>query len=290
MVAVCDPLTVAPRAAGSGAGRARIQAPHPRRCPTEQAHPPRDTSEAAQPDAARLGNPSFVWRSGQERRLAIIERYVPLAGRRVLDLGCGLGEYVRAFAREGAHAYGCDIARDRLVTGRQRGAPGLLQAAGEALPLASGTLDVVVLNEVIEHVTDDRATLAEVARVLTPGGIAVVYAPNRLFPFETHGIYLRGRYIFGNIPLVNWLPNFARNRLVPHARAYTWRGIERVAAASGLTIVAHGYVYPGFDNIEARLPVLARALRAFCYRAEDSSLARFGLSHLLVLQRAETQA
>jgi SAM-dependent methyltransferase len=231
-----------------------------------------------------------VWRSGQQRRLAIIERYVPLAGRRVLDLGCGLGEYVRAFAREGARAYGCDIARERLVTGRQRGAVGLLQAAGEALPLVDSALDVVVLNEVIEHVADDRATLAEVARVLAPGGVAIVYAPNRLYPFETHGVYVRGRYVFGNIPLVNWLPNILRNRLVPHARAYTWRGIERVATASGLTIVAHGYVYPGFDNIEARLPLLARALRAVCYRAEDSALARFGLSHLLVLQRKDAQA
>jgi SAM-dependent methyltransferase len=231
-----------------------------------------------------------VWRSGQERRLAIIERYVPLAGRRVLDLGCGLGEYVRAFAREGATAYGSDIATDRLVIGRQRGATGLLVGAGESLPLANETMDVVVLNEVIEHVTDDRATMAEVARVLAPGGVAVIYAPNRLYPFETHGIYLRGRYIFGNIPLVNWLPNFLRNRLVPHARAYTFRGIERVAAASGLTIVAHSYVYPGFDNIEARLPLLARALRSICYRAEDSKLARFGLSHLLVLRREEGPA
>ncbi|MDO9444103.1 MAG: hypothetical protein Q7K37_02225, partial [Dehalococcoidia bacterium] len=57
--------------------------------------PPRDATASRpgpeQPDAARLGNPSFVWRSGQERRLALIERYVSLEGRRVLDLGCGLG-------------------------------------------------------------------------------------------------------------------------------------------------------------------------------------------------------
>jgi SAM-dependent methyltransferase len=173
------------------------------------------------------------------------------------------------------------------VTGRQRGANGLLVGAGESLPVADGTLDVVVLNEVIEHVSDDRATLAEVGRVLAPGGVAVIYAPNRLYPFETHGIYLRGRYIFGNIPLVNWLPNFLRRRLVPHARAYTYRGIERIASGSGLTVVAHGYVYPGFDNIEARLPLLARVLRALCYRAEDSKLACFGLSHLLVLRRED---
>ncbi|MEZ4554002.1 MAG: class I SAM-dependent methyltransferase [Dehalococcoidia bacterium] len=239
------------------------------------------------PDAARLGNPSFVWRSGQERRLAIIERYVSLNGRRVLDLGCGLGEYVRAFERQGAEAYGCDIEQARLAQARERGTANVLVAAGEALPFRDGSLDVVVLNEVIEHVQDDGATMREVSRVLAPGGVAVIYAPNRLYPFETHGVYLGKRYVFGNIPLVNWLPNPLRNRLVPHARAYTARGIERVSRQRGLRLVHHSYVYPGFDNVAARVPMLARLLRWSCYRAEDSALRRFGLSHLLVLHREE---
>jgi SAM-dependent methyltransferase len=258
--------------------------------------PPRDgdtpRSGPEQPDAARLGNPSFVWRSGQERRLALIERYVSLNDRRVLDLGCGLGEYVRAFARRGAHAYGSDIALDRLVEARERvaktattGVDGFMAAAGESLPFRDRSLDLIVLNEVIEHVADDRATLVEIARVLKPGGTCVLYAPNRLYPFETHGIYLRGRYIFGNIPLVNWLPSRLRDRLVPHARAYRHGDWRRLIADTPLRIVDHTYVYPGFDNIEARSVPLARAVRAFCYWAEHNPLRRFGLSHLVVLRR-----
>lgn len=250
-----------------------------------------------QPDAARLGNPSFVWRSGQERRLALIERYVSLEGRRVLDLGCGLGEYVRAFARRGARALGSDIAHDRLAEARDRvaktgtaGVEGFFAAAGEALPFRDGSLDVIVLNEVIEHVADDRATLAEIARVLRPGGTCILYAPNRLYPFETHGIYLRGRYVFGNIPLVNWLPDALRNRLVPHARAYRHGDWRRLIAGQPLRIVDHTYVYPGFDNIEARSRVLAKAVRAFCYWAEHNPLRRFGLSHLVVLRREEVRS
>jgi SAM-dependent methyltransferase len=174
------------------------------------------------------------------------------------------------------------------VEGRRRGSDALVQAAGEALPFADGALEVVVLNEVIEHVADDRATLREVARVLRLGGIAIIYAPNRLYPFETHGIYVGKRYVFGNIPLVNWLPDAIRNRLVPHARVYTAWDIRRVAAASGMAVVDHSYVYPGFDNIAARLPALARFLRTFCYRAERSkALRQFGLSHLLVLRRGD---
>lgn len=205
----------------------------------------------------------------------------------MLDLGCGVGEYVRAFARQGARAYGCDIERPRLLSARERGTRNVMLAAGEDLPFTEGSLDVVVLNEVIEHVADDGETMREVSRVLAPGGVAVIYAPNRLYPFETHGIYLGKRYVFGNIPLVNWLPRVLRDRLVPHARVYSAAEIERVARQRGLRLLHHSYVYPGFDNIAARVPQLARLLRWACYRAEDSTLRRFGLSHLLVLHREE---
>lgn len=247
------------------------------------------------PDAARLGNPSFVWRSGQERRLDLIERYVPLAGRRVLDLGCGVGEYVRAFARRGGTAFGIDIASARLTEARRRdranpergSAAGLLAAAGETLPFGNESMDVIVLNEVIEHVADERQTLAEVARVLAPGGTCVIYAPNRLYPFETHGIYIGRRYLFGNIPFVNWLPGPIRDRLVPHARAYRHGDWRRLVEGLPLHIVDHTYVYPGFDNIEARLGVVGRAMRGICQRLETTPLRRFGLSHLVVLRRSE---
>jgi SAM-dependent methyltransferase len=246
-----------------------------------------------QPDAARLGNPSFVWRFGQERRLAMVERYAALEGRRVLDLGCGLGEYVRAFARQGAEALGCDIELPRLREGRERSIAGglerssFLAAAGESLPFEDQSLDVVVLNEVIEHVADDRTTLREVARVLRPDGRCVIFAPNRLYPFETHGIYLGKRYIFGNIPFVNWLPGPLRNRLVPHARAYRHGDWPQLIDGADLEIVDHTYVYPGFDNIEARSGMLGRAVRAFCYWAEGTPLRRFGLSHLVILRRRD---
>lgn len=250
---------------------------------------------AEEPEAARLGNPSYVWRSGQERRLALIERYVPLRGKRVLDLGCGVGEYVRAFARRGGRVVGSDIAAGRLVDAagrvaetRTEGVLGFLVAAGEALPFRDASLDVIVLNEVIEHVADDRATLREIARVLRPGGTCILYAPNRLYPFETHGIYWRGRYIFGNIPLVNWLPDRLRNRLVPHARAYRHGDWRRLIAGTRLRLVDQTYVYPGFDNIEARRPALGRLVRAVCYWAEGNALRRFGLSHLIVLRREDT--
>ena len=160
-----------------------------------------------------------------------------------------------------------------------------LLGVGEHLPFRDGSFDVVVLNEVIEHVQDDAATLREALRVIAPGGHVVIYAPNRLFPFETHGIYLGNRFVFGNIPFVNWLPDSLRNRLVPHARAYTKRGIRKTYAGLPAKVRAETYVYPGFDNIIARRRRLGAFLRAALYRAEHTPLRAFGLSHFVVLEK-----
>ncbi|MEX2081186.1 MAG: class I SAM-dependent methyltransferase, partial [Dehalococcoidia bacterium] len=209
------------------------------------------TRAKAELDEVALGNPSFVWRFGQDRRLNLIREHVALEGARILDIGCGLGKYVEKFREFTPDAFGLDIDAKRVREGSAN-VPGLMLGVSEQLPFRDGSFDLVVLNEVIEHVGDDRRTMGEAHRVLRPGGHVAVYAPNRLYPFETHGIYLRGKYIFGNIPLVNWLPTALRNRLVPHARAYTRRGIRKTYRGMGFVPAVETYVYPGFDNIIAR--------------------------------------
>jgi SAM-dependent methyltransferase len=114
-------------------------------------------------------------------------------------------------------------------------------------------------HEVIEHVDDDRPAAAEMVRVLAPGGRIVLFCPNRLYPFETHGHYWRGKYRFGNTPLINWLPNPLRNRLAPHVRAYTRGGIRKLFAGQPVRIIHHTVIYPGFDNIVARRPLHSAA-------------------------------
>jgi SAM-dependent methyltransferase len=246
--------------------------------------------EASSLDQVVLGNPSYVWRFGQERRLEMVRRYVPLEGARVLDIGCGLGAYVRRFSDFTTQAYGIDIDAPRVVEGGQNGVARLGVALSESLPYADASFDGVLLNEVIEHVGDDRQTLREALRVTKPGGRIVVFAPNRFYPFETHGIYLGKRYVFGNIPLVNYLPDPLRNRLVPHARAYTKARLEKITAGLPCRWVDWRVIYPGFDNVLARRPKLGRALRSVTYTLEHTWLQRLGLSHLLVLERVDTES
>src|SRR5215210_1835729 len=110
--------------------------------------------------AIRLGHPSYVWRSGQDRRLNQIRRYVPLEGRRILDIGCGLGMYVEQFRRFSDEVYGVDVDPDKVAEASRR-LPNISVAPGEHLPFDDGDFDVILLNEVIEHVDDDRLTIRE---------------------------------------------------------------------------------------------------------------------------------
>ena len=238
--------------------------------------------------AVKLGVPSLVWGSGQERRLLLIQSHIPLEGRRILDVGCGVGQYVQRLQElPTAAACGIDIERDRVAQGAQH-VPDLLLASAESLPFCDGAFDVVLLNEVLEHVGDDRQAVVEATRILPVGGHIVVYAPNRWFPFETHGIYWRGRYHFGNYPLINYLPNPVRNRLVPHARAYSGVQLHSLRQGLPLRLVARGAVYPGFDGIHSRNPRVGQLLQSTLHRAERTPLRTFGLSHFLIWERVAT--
>jgi len=234
--------------------------------------------------AITLGHPSYVWRFGQDRRLAMIERYAPLSGQRILDAGCGLGMYVRAFRRFSDTVYGIDLDPDRIAQA-SRELPNLQVASAERLPFEDGFFDVALSHEVLEHVRDDRAAAREAVRVLRPGGRLVVFVPNRRWLFETHGIYWRGRYYFGNIPLVNWLPDALRNKLAPHVRAYTEKQLRALFEGLPARVIIHTQVFPGYDNVARRHPALGRILRALTYTAERTPLRIFGLSHLLVMEK-----
>jgi SAM-dependent methyltransferase len=232
---------------------------------------------------AQRGNPSFVWREGQMRRFDMIRQAVALEGKRVLDVGCGMGMYTGAFAQHSGHVVGVEVEADRARAAYQQ-VPRVAQAVGEALPYVADSFDVVFSHEVLEHVHEDRLCAEEMVRVTRPGGHIVIFVPNRLYFLETHGIYWRGVYHFGNKPLVNWLPNGLRNRFAPHVRAYTGRSLKRLFAGLPVELRVHTQIYPGYDNIVARRPGLGRMLQTITYTLERTPLRAMGLSHFLVLQ------
>ena len=242
------------------------------------------TATAPYTRAADRGVPSLVWRFGQDRRLEMINHWAGLEGAQVLVDGCGIGAYVKKMQAVAAQVIGLDIEWERVHEG-SRTTSNLHVGACEFLPYRDRSFDVVLSHEVLEHVQDDRLAAAEIVRVLKPGGRAVIFAPNRLYPFETHGHYWRGRYHFGNTPLINYLPDFLRNRLAPHVRAYRAGALRGLFDGLPVRVVFHGQVYPGYDKLSVRRPGLGRVLRRATYALEQSPLRLFGLSHLLVIER-----
>src|ERR1039457_2063514 len=91
-------------------------------------------------------------------------------GLRVLDAGCGNGEYLRALARRPVHAAGCDRSMGMLRTAVH---PALLNADVAALPVRAGAFDVVLAVHMLYHVPDRVAAVHELRRVLAPGGVCI---------------------------------------------------------------------------------------------------------------------
>ncbi len=233
--------------------------------------------------AALRGEPSYVWRSGQARRLRMIRQWVELEGR-ILDNGCGGGIYLAHFSTYSQQRFGLEIEMPRAIEALSR-SNGVAQAAGEYLPFADGSFDFVFSNEVIEHVNDDQLAVAEMARVTRVGGRILIFCPNRWYPVETHGIYWRGEYKFGNKWLVNYLPDPMRDRLAPHVRAYSWGGLRRLFADLPVKLIHHSRIFGGYDNIENRFPTIGAWLKRTIYAMERTPVQLLGISHLLVLER-----
>lgn len=240
--------------------------------------------------AALRGNPSFVWRAGQDRRLNLILAWAKHGNDQhlgnVLVNGCGVGMYVKALLPYADTIHGIDIEPQHLEYAAQSVPQAKLQlAACEALPYPDNFFDLVLSHEVIEHVTDDRQAAAEMVRVLKPGGRALLFAPNRLYPFETHGHYWGGKYHFGNTPLINYLPDLLRDRLAPHVRIYTAARLRFLFLGERVRVVHHTQIYPGYDNLVARKPELGKLIRRVTYALEHSPLTAFGISHFLVVEK-----
>lgn len=125
------------------------------------------------------------------RWAGVVDAHRSVAGARFLSSGCGFAGSVAAYAEAGAApAIGVEVDADYVRMGRLRVADTrkaeVLAYDGTTLPFPSGAFDIVESMDVIEHTADPRGYLAELGRVLAPGGVILLVTPNRLWPLEQH--------------------------------------------------------------------------------------------------------
>ncbi len=208
-----------------------------------------------------------------------------------LDCGCASGGYTIALAQHGAdEVIGVDLEADRIARA-QADRPADLDnvafccASSEELPFPDGRFDGVLLNEVLEHVGDERATLAEIRRVLKPHGVLALMSPNRYFPFEGHGMRLGDRSIDVPVPILPWLPSSLAMRYM-RARNY-WPGeLRDLVRQAGFEILVAESVFPVFEVYPWLPPAVVRRYRAAVPRLERTPFVnRFGVSTLVLARR-----
>lgn len=232
------------------------------------------------------------------KRLRFIERAAgPLAKQRVLDCGCGEGDYVGALLALGADAHGVEFDAAKIASGRAKGGELATRIATgdlEALDFPDASFDLALVNEVLEHVPDDAAALAEIRRVLRPDGRLVLLSPSRLYPFETHGVFWRGtqRRVSHLVPGIPWLPLALGTRLFDYwARNYWPWELRRLVERAGFRVIATGSLWQTFENISGHQPgwlaALRPLLRALCSVCERiPGLRALGVSQTIVARPA----
>ena len=146
----------------------------------------------------------------QDSRFRAIARLTEhLTEARVLDIGSGMGGFLVAATLNGMHAVGVEPSAEYCRLTRLRGlrhglTARVIRGVGEALPCPDASFDIVLAQDILEHVRDPDTTMREMKRVLAPGGVALVTVINRLAWRDPHYHLLA----------VNWLPRSIGERIV----------------------------------------------------------------------------
>lgn len=226
-----------------------------------------------------------------QRRFALMTQYIDLKDKHIVDCGCGSGDYVMKFLEYSPHVRGVEYSADKVEEFRSRACHPESVAQGdiENLEFRDHTFDVVLLNEVLEHVPNDRRALQEAHRVLKPRGFLVVFSPNRLYPFETHAttFKLGKKEIPHYVPLVPYIPLWLGSRiLLYHARNYFPWGLAKMIEKAGFQIIKQTAIWQTFENISGNSPIPKRllrpVLRAISFSFEKIPLIKFlGVSQVI---------
>ena len=128
------------------------------------------------------------------QRIQNVFRLLPsdLAGKTLVDIGCGMGTFTVEAARGGAHGIGVDPAGEAVQAGRRVAAAegvqhaDFVQADAALLPMPDASCDIVLAADMTEHLDDDTMSriFAEAYRTLRPGGTMVIYTPESSHLFE----------------------------------------------------------------------------------------------------------
>jgi methionine biosynthesis protein MetW len=158
-------------------------------------------------------------------------------GRKALDVGCGDGaRYGARVHASGVEVHGVDISEVAVESARARGINARVASLADPLPYPNATFDVIICLEVLEHLVNPAVVTHEIARVLKPGGLALLSVPNSAFWTTRVELMFTGHFNPRGSPVTQrafpWRD--------PHLRFFNARSLIAMLAESGLRTVKSG--------------------------------------------------
>lgn len=205
-----------------------------------------------------------------------------LVGDRMLDVGCGYGDFTRIFASGFKEVYGIDIQQPCLERFRREANNdpkySIHHMSASAMSFPDDFFDTIITIETLEHVPDLIGAAREIIRVMRPGGELLITVPNRWCPSENHGIEINGRFL-GRAPLLTYWPWLHRRLAI--ARVFTVRDLDFLFAARGLRRCAVDYAWPTFEHAGNPLQRFIKPFYGLMRQLERSPIRIFGTSVLV---------
>ena len=234
------------------------------------------------------GKPAAADQLILQRRLRLLRPFLPETCGHLVDFGCGNGAQTVLLAPWCDRVSGVDINPEFLAeftagiaAHNLGGRVTALRLDDGRIPLVAGTADIVTSYTVLEHVPDEQAALAEMFRVLKPGGRLILSVPNRWWIFETHGCDLP-LLPWNRVPLVSWWPKAWHDRWA-RARIYRLREIEQKVAAAGFRVEARFRMTAPMDMIGNK--TWRRLARATLFRPDRAVFPVQATENFIVAER-----
>jgi ubiquinone/menaquinone biosynthesis C-methylase UbiE len=231
-----------------------------------------------------------------EKRIQFIEPYLNSGNIKLLDCGCGAEGYVPALRRRyQIDAWGIEYLEEKVRQAKRSNPSGdrIQQGDIENLCFPDASFDMILLNEVLEHVPSESKALLEVNRILRLDGFLVVFSPNRWYPFETHGVYLKRshRVLMPYVPLIPYIPLPIGKHFFDYWARNYWQGeLRAMIEQHGFSVERHSFVWQTFENISGTQPLMIRKSKKMFRHLSNlleklPFIRRFGVSQVIVAKK-----
>jgi methionine biosynthesis protein MetW len=176
-------------------------------------------------------------------------------GHKALDVGCGDGARYGARVRaSGVEIHGVDISEVAVAAARARGIDARIASLSDPLPYPKATFDVVICLEVLEHLVTPEIVVRQIARVLKPGGFALMSVPNSAFWTTRVELMFTGHFNPRGSPVTQRASPWRD----PHLRFFNFASIGAMLAEGGLQVVRSGGLECQFLRIAGVDAILGR--------------------------------